>query len=183
MPGATGTRHLPREFKMPNRRETSFPSTSEQTGTPFQRQQGLVRGRGERATQPGEVTTKASNVAPGRTGLREHWEHHGPEFPEYKNAREYEAGAIDFCRDPSTRRFYYRFRGRPGIGYYNAETGTFASSSVNGKTIFTYMRPGPEGIEGILRASRTPEAPAGQPRQMPPGVLPRDAEPFPRDDE
>jgi hypothetical protein len=110
LPGTTGTRHLPREFKMPSQGRTSFSSSSEQLGTPEQRAAGRVRVRGERVGE-GEVGTKAMEVPKGRSGAREHWEQHGNEFPEYRNARKYEKGAIDFCRDPATRRFYYRHQG------------------------------------------------------------------------
>ena len=179
-PGTTGTRHLPREFRMPTRR-SRFPETRTQMGTPAQRQEGLVRPRGERVG-PGEVGTQAMDVPGGRSGLREHWQQHGNEFPEFRNARQYQEGAIEFCRDPSTRRFYYRFgpEGRPTIGYYNMETGTFASTSVDGETIFTFMRPGQQGLPGVLRASRMPHAAEGAPRVMPPGATPRHSVPFRR---
>src|SRR4051812_21648442 len=78
----------------------------------------------------------------GRVGVHEHWIAHGHEFTDYGNAREYWAGAIAFCCAPTTRRFYYRRLGRPTIGYYNRETGTYAATSVDGQFIFTYFRPG-----------------------------------------
>jgi pyocin large subunit-like protein len=122
---------------MPSYGRSSFPSTSQQLGTAEQRAANppRVRVRGERVGK-GEVETKATKVPRGRSGTRDHWEQHGHEFPEYRNAREYKKGAIDFCRDPATRRFYCRHQGRPTIGYYNSETNTFAVTSVNGETIY-----------------------------------------------
>ena len=177
LPGSTGTRHLPREFHMPAGNRTRFPETKVQMGTAEQRAAGQVRVRGERVAKR-EVGTKAMEVPAGRSGLGEHWAEHGAEFQEYRNARQYFQGAIDFCRDSTTRRFYYRFGGRPTIGYYNLETGTFASTSVNGSTLFTYMRPGRQGVERILRNARMPEATPGAPRSMPPGMQPRHSVPL-----
>jgi hypothetical protein len=167
LPGATGTRHLPREFEMPRQGRSGFPSTSEQIGTAEQRTAGRVRVRGERVGS-GEVGTKATDVPGGRTGARDHWTEHGREFPEYRNARQYEQGAIDFCRDPATRRFYYRYNGRPTIGYYNASTNTFAATSVDGKTIYTYFRP--DNVEEYVRTIRM--------RGVPEGVTPRHSVPL-----
>jgi hypothetical protein len=172
LPGATGTRHLPREFEMPRHGRSGFPSTSEQIGTAEQRAAGQVRVRGERVG-PGEVGTKRTEVPAGRTGARDHWRQHGHEFPEYRSARQYEQGAIDFCRDPATRRFYYRFDGRPTIGYYNASTNTFAATSVDGQTIYTYFRP--EDVEEFVRRIRL--------RGVPKGVSPRHSVPLRRDEE
>src|SRR6185503_20359156 len=128
----TGTRHLPREYKLPDR-GSAFSDTPLQLGTAEQRTAGLVKGRGE-PVGPGEVGTKSTTVPSGRTGVRDHWAQHGHEFPEFRNARAYEEGAVEFCRAPTTRRFYYRFHGRPTVGYYDLATGTFAASSVDGKT-------------------------------------------------
>ena len=115
----------------------------------------------------------------GRIGLHDHWVEHGHEFPEYRNARAYLAGAIDFCRAEATRRFYYRRLGRPGIGYYNRDTGTYAATSVDGEVIFTYFRPGPQRIEAELRRWRMPENEGGQ-RTMPPNTTPRHSTPVRR---
>jgi len=125
---------------MPTPKGSDFPETSEQVGTPAQRSQRRVRARGERVGS-GEVGTKTTDVPGGRSGTREHWNEHGHEFPEYSSARQYKEGAIDFCRAPTTRRFYYRHNGRPTIGYYDPATNTFAATSVDGSTIFTYFRP------------------------------------------
>jgi len=171
LPGATGTRHLPREFKMPDYNRSSFPSTSEQIGTAEQRAAGRVRTRGE-PVGPGEVGTKATSVPAGRTGLRDHWAQHGHEFPEFRSARQYQEGAIDFCRDSSTRRFYYRHQGRPTIGYYNVETNTFAATSVDGETIYTFFRPGGD-IEDFVATIRL--------RGVAPGVTPRHSVPLRQD--
>jgi hypothetical protein len=168
LPGATGWRHLPRGVKKPALNRTSFASTSEQIGTAEQREAGDVRVRGQRVG-PGQVGTKAMNVPGGRTGLRDHWLEHGGEFPEYRNARQYEQGAITFCLDSTTKRFYYRYQGRPTIGYYNEATGTFAATSLDGETIYTYFRP-EEGIPAFLRKLRL--------RGVPPGVTPRHAVPL-----
>jgi hypothetical protein len=153
---------------MPSRNRSAFASTSEQIGTAEQRAAGDVRVRGQRVG-PGQVGTKATEVPGGRTGLRDHWQQHGAEFPEYRNARQYQQGAIDFCRDPATKRFYYRFGGRPTIGYYNEATGTFAATSVDGETIYTYFRPA-GGIRDFLTNLRL--------RGVPPGVTPRHAVPL-----
>ena len=115
----------------------------------------------------------------GRVGLHEHWAEHGHEFPEHNNAREYLAGAIAFCSGETTRRFYYRRYGRPGIGYYDRETGTYAATSVDGQMIFTYFRPGPQRIDATLRAWRMPEN-EGNAREMPPNTTPRHATPLRR---
>ena len=166
LPGATGTRHLPREFKMPTPNESNFPETSAQAGTPAQRSQDRVRARGERVG-PEEVGTKMTEVPGGRTGTREHWNEHGEEFPEYSSARQYKEGAIEFCRAPTTRRFYYRHHGRPTIGYYDPATNTFAATSLNGRTIFTYFRPADVMvyISNIRRGD------------VPPGTTPRHSTP------
>jgi len=170
LPGATGTRHLPREFKMPRQGNTSFPSSRVQIGTAEQRAAGRVRGRGQRVRR-GEVGTQATSVPRGRSGARDHFREHGAEFPEYPNARAYEQGAIDFCRDSSTRRFYYRHQGgRPTIGYYNIETNTFAATSVDGRTIYTHFRP--ENVEKYVRNIRT--------GGVAPGTLPRHSVPVRR---
>jgi hypothetical protein len=157
-PGTTGTRHLPREFKMPTRNGSDFPETSVQVGTSVQRIQGRVRARGERVG-PGEVGTKATDVPGGRSGTREHWNEHGHEFPEYSSARQYVQGAIDFCRAPTTYRFYYRYSGRPTIGYYDPATNTFAATSVDGRTIYTYFRP--DDVMAYVRNIRTTDVPEG----------------------
>jgi hypothetical protein len=170
LPGATGTRHLPRQFEMPRQGRSGFGSTSEQIGTAEQRAAGKVRVRGQRVGEE-EVGTKATEVPGGRTGARDHWAEHGHEFPEYRNARQYEQGAIDFCRDPATRRFYYRHYGRPTIGYYNPSTNTFAATSVDGKTIYTYFRP--ENVEQLVRTIRM--------RGVPAGVTPRHSVPLRRE--
>ncbi len=172
LPGATGTRHLPRGFSMPRRGRTNFPSTRVQMGTPEQRAAGRVRTRGERVRR-GEVGTQATGVPRGRSGVRDHWREHGREFPEYRNARQYEQGAIDFCRAPTTRRFYYRHEGRPTIGYYNTETNTFAATSVDGTTIYTYFRP-QAGVQAYVQNIRT--------RGVPPGVQPRHSTPVRREE-
>jgi hypothetical protein len=170
LPGATGTRHLPREFEMPREGRSGFGSTSEQIGTAEQREAGKVRVRGQTVGE-GEVGTKATEIPGGRTGTRDHWAQHGHEFPEYRNARQYEQGAIDFCRDPATRRFYYRHYGRPTIGYYNPSTNTFAATSVDGKTIYTYFRP--DNVEQLVRTIRM--------RGVQPGVTPRHSVPLRKD--
>lgn len=113
----------------------------------------------------------------GRVTLNDHWGGHGGEFPEYANANAYLRGAIEFCRAETTRRFIYRRDGRTTIGYVNREAGTFAASSVNGEVIVTYFRPGPQGIDAVLRSCRMPEN-EGNPRTMPPGTEPRHATPF-----
>jgi hypothetical protein len=171
LPGATGTRHLPRGYKLPDYKRSSFPGTSEQIGTAPQRAAGKVRTRGE-PVGPGEVGTKATSVPGGRTGLRDHWAEHGHEFPEFRNARQYQQGAIDFCRDSTTRRFYYRYEGRPTVGYYNIETNTFASTSVDGETIYTYFRPD-KSVLDYVQGIRSGD--------VPPGVTPRHSVPLRQD--
>jgi hypothetical protein len=137
---------------MPSKGRSSFPRSSEQLGTAEQREAGRVRVRSERVGK-GEVGTKATEVPSGRSGTREHWEEHSEEFrSEFSNARAYEKGAIKFCRDPVTRRFYYRRQGRPTIGYYNSTTNKFAATSVDGKTIYTYFRA--ENVEQYVRNIR-----------------------------
>jgi Domain of unknown function (DUF4157) len=167
LPGATGTRHLPREFRMPTAKESSFPETSAQVGTPWQRERGRVRGRGKRVGK-GEVGAQTTDVPRGRSGTREHWNEHGHEFPEYSSARQYEEGAIDFCRASTTRRFYYRHGGRPTIGYYDTATNTFAATSVDGRTIYTYFRPG-----DVLKYVSDIRL-----RGVPPGTTPRHSTPL-----
>ncbi len=122
--------------------------------------------------------TKELNVEyEGCVGVHDHWVKHRHEFPEYGSARDYLKGVIEFCSATSTQRFYYRRKGRPGIGYFHRGTGTFAATSVNGETIFTYFRPGPGRIDSVVRAWRMPENETGQ-RTMPPGVTPRHATPI-----
>jgi hypothetical protein len=113
----------------------------------------------------------------GCIGLHEHWVKHGHEFPEYRNARSYFNGVVEFCGSNTTRRFYYRRYGRPGIGYFNRETGTYAATSVDGETIFTYFRPGPANIDAELRRWRMPENEGNQ-RTMPPDTTPRHSTPL-----
>jgi len=111
--------------------------------------------------------------------LNDHWAGHANEFPEYDNANEYLSGAIEFCCADTTFRFYYRRNGERTIGYFNRETGTFASSSLDGQLIITYFRPGPQRIEAALRSCRMPEN-EGHPRTMPPDTTPRHSTPFRR---
>jgi hypothetical protein len=170
LPGTTGTRHLPREFKMPREGRSGFGSSSEQIGTAAQRETGNVRVRGQRVGK-GQVGTKATEVPGGRAGARDHWLQHGHEFPEYRNARQYEKGAIAFCQDAATRRFYYRHYGRPTIGYYNTSTNTFAATSVDGETIYTYFRP--DNVEAYVRTMRM--------RGVAPTQTPRHSVPLRRD--
>lgn len=154
LPGATGTRHLPREFRMPNHSKSGFPTTSQQLGTAEQRAARRVRKRGERVGA-GEQGTKSTDIPGGRTGPRDHWHEHGQEFPEFRNARQYERGAIDFCQAPTTRRFYYKSSGgRPTIGYYDVKSKGFAATSVDGEKIFTYFRP--DDVETYVRNIRNP---------------------------
>lgn len=137
--GDEGSRHLPRDFRMPSK-ESRFPPMSQQLGTAEQRKAGKVRVRGEKVGK-GEIGTKSMEIPRGRSGVRDHWEFHKKDFPEYRSSREYLKGAIDFCRDPDTHRFYYKNLGKRTIGYYNLKTNTFAATSVDGKTIYTYFRP------------------------------------------
>ena len=115
----------------------------------------------------------------GRIGLHDHWVEHGHEFPEYQSARAYFSGAIEFCGSDTTRRFYYRRYGRPGIGYFNRETGTYAATSVDGEIIFTHFRPGPQRIDAELRRWRMPENEGSQ-RAMPSDTTPRHSTPLRR---
>jgi hypothetical protein len=180
LPGATGWRHLPRGTVKPSAKRSRFPRSSEQIGTAEQRKAEKVRARGERVRE-GEVGTKVTEVPEGRMGLRDHWEEHGRgEFPEYRNAREYEQGAIRFCLDPATRRYYSRYGRRPTIAYYNVETNTFAVTSSDGETIYTYYRP-EGGVEDLIRKTRMPDAAEGVPRTMAPGVKPRHSVPLRQD--
>ncbi len=113
----------------------------------------------------------------GRIGLHDHWVGHAREFPEYRNARDYLCGAIEFCRSGTTHRFYYRRYGRPHIGYFNRETGTYAATSVDGETSLTYFRPGPQNIDAEVRRWRMPENENHQ-RTMPPGITPKHSTPL-----
>jgi hypothetical protein len=172
-PGATGTRHLPREFKMPTPSGSRFPETSAQVGRVSQRVERRVKGRGQRVG-PGDVRAQTARVPGGRSGTREHWDWHKEEFPEYSSARQYVQGAVDFCRAETTKRFYYRSQGgNPRIGYYDAVSNTFAATSVDGRIIFTYLRPD----EGVLRFVSDIRM-QGVPR----GTAPRNSTPLRRPD-
>lgn len=163
------TRHLPRDFKMPSQGQSFFPRMNQQLGTAEQRSAGQVRARGEKGK--GKIETKSLEVPEGHSGARDHWKEHGNEFPEYRNSREYVKGAIDFCRDPDTHRFYYKNLGKRTIGYYNSKTNTFAATSVDGKTIYTYFRP--ENVEKYTKNIRR--------RGVKSGEIPRHSTPLRKD--
>ena len=177
--GPQGVRHLPRGFRMPTQK-TSFASTSEQMGTAEQRTSGMVTGRGQKRIK-GSVRSKALRIPGGRFGSRDHWQQHGHEFQEYNNARQYKQGAVDFCREPDTRRFFYKHHGEPRIGYYNEETNTFASTSIDGATIFTYFRP--KDVVAEVTKMRMPENSEGRKRKYAPGMKGRHSVPTRHDEQ
>jgi pyocin large subunit-like protein len=87
---------------------------------------------------PAQTETTAEHVvwSHGRDGsarnAEEHWEKHGGEFPEFRNAQEYEAGALAFVTNPP-RGALTKTNNRGDTLYYDPVTNTFAVKDNRGE--------------------------------------------------
>ena len=109
---------------------------------------GVSRFGGTNHPAPAGVSTAAHSGAEivwshGRDGAQanaeEHWEKHGAEFPEFRNAHEYAAGALRFVSHPPPGALT-KSRDNGDTLFYDPNTNTFAVKDRRGEPR-TFFRP------------------------------------------